>query len=137
MLLYLGDDRAWQAQCFGQAAPHPATQHAFCQTLQPSLCQVGALPEAELAARVRADRCDVLVELTGHTAGNRLDVLAMRPAPVQVFRGRFFVAGLELNITLMFCRSIGCCYPLGASRDECSPAELGQVCELLPARKPH
>ncbi|KAK9823008.1 hypothetical protein WJX81_006345 [Elliptochloris bilobata] len=46
--------------------------------------EVGALPEAELAARVRADRCDVLVELTGHTAGNRLGVLAMRPAPVQV-----------------------------------------------------
>jgi len=45
--------------------------------------QVGELAEAELAARVRADRCDVLVELTGHTAGNRLGALAMRPAPVQ------------------------------------------------------
>jgi len=44
---------------------------------------VGALGEAELAARVLADRCDVLVELTGHTASNRLGVLALRPAPVQ------------------------------------------------------
>lgn len=59
------------------------------------VCQVGALPEAELAARVRADRCDVLVELTGHTAGNRLGVLAMRPAPVQVFWGFVCYARLK------------------------------------------
>ena len=58
-----------------------------------SFCQVGALPEAELAARVRADRCDVLVELTGHTAGNRLGVLAMRPAPVQVSWGSLRLRG--------------------------------------------
>ena len=43
-----------------------------------------ALPERELAALVRKDGVDVLVELTGHTAHNRLGVMAMRPAPVQV-----------------------------------------------------
>ena len=55
--------------------------------------------EAELAARVRTDRCDVLVELTGHTAGNRLGVLAMRPAPVQVFWGPLYCARLK---TIMY-----------------------------------
>ncbi|KAI3432719.1 hypothetical protein D9Q98_004262 [Chlorella vulgaris] len=44
---------------------------------------VGRLPETELAALIRSDRVDVLVELTGHTAGNRLGAVAMRPAPVQ------------------------------------------------------
>jgi len=45
---------------------------------------VMALPERELAALVREDGVDVLVELTGHTAHNRLGVMALRPAPVQV-----------------------------------------------------
>jgi predicted O-linked N-acetylglucosamine transferase (SPINDLY family) len=45
---------------------------------------VAGLPDAEFAARVRADAIDVLVDLSGHTAGNRLLAFARRAAPVQV-----------------------------------------------------
>ena len=38
----------------------------------------------EVAEMVRRDRIDILIELTGHTAGNRLDVMALHPAPVQM-----------------------------------------------------
>jgi len=33
---------------------------------------------------VREDQVDILVELTGHTANNKLGMMACRPAPVQV-----------------------------------------------------
>jgi predicted O-linked N-acetylglucosamine transferase (SPINDLY family) len=42
------------------------------------------VPDERLAAMIRADRIDVLVDLTMHMAGSRLLALARRPAPVQV-----------------------------------------------------
>lgn len=38
----------------------------------------------DLAAKIRADEIDVLLDLSGHTAGNVLPVFAWRPAPVQL-----------------------------------------------------
>jgi predicted O-linked N-acetylglucosamine transferase (SPINDLY family) len=37
----------------------------------------------DLALRIRADRIELLIDLTGHTKDHRCGVLAMRPAPVQ------------------------------------------------------
>ncbi len=36
------------------------------------------------ALRLRESEIDIAVDLTGHTRGGRLGILALRPAPVQV-----------------------------------------------------
>ncbi len=45
---------------------------------------VRTLGDADAARRIAADALDVLVELKGHTHGTRIEILARRPAPVQI-----------------------------------------------------
>jgi len=55
---------------------------------------VGLTDEA-LARRVREDGIDILIDLSGHTAHNRLPMFAWKPAPVQVsWLGYFATTGV-------------------------------------------
>lgn len=64
------------------ANPDPTTQrlrslvHAWRSTV--------GLDDEQLAALIRADGIDVMVDLAGHTANSRLLALARKPAPVQL-----------------------------------------------------
>ena len=44
---------------------------------------VGRMTDEDMAQRIYDDQIDILVDMAGHTKGNRLPVFAMRPAPIQ------------------------------------------------------
>ncbi len=46
-------------------------------------CEIHRMTDAQADHRIRSDRIDIMVDLTGHTGLNRLGVLAGKPAPVQ------------------------------------------------------
>src|SRR5205085_5726282 len=46
--------------------------------------EIAGVSDERVAEMVRGDAIDILVDLAGHTAGNRMRVFARRAAPVQV-----------------------------------------------------
>lgn len=78
-----------RARCGWQAVLYSNTRHEDATTQRfKSLCDgwrdIRGLSDAEAAELVRADGIDILIDLNGHTAGNRLGLFALRPAPVQM-----------------------------------------------------
>ena len=69
------------------------------------------LSDAAVANLVMGDHIDVLLDLSGHTGGNRLPVFCHRPAPLQVsWLGYFATTGLA---TMDYCLADPVSVPLG------------------------
>lgn len=63
----------------------------FCAGWRPAI----GLPDGEFARLIRADKIDILFDLSGHTANSRLPVFAWKPAPMQVsWLGYFATTGV-------------------------------------------
>ncbi|MBO4780016.1 MAG: hypothetical protein J5497_05205, partial [Selenomonadaceae bacterium] len=61
-----------------------------------NFCDIIDMTAAEVAKRIFDDEIDILVDLAGHTANNSLDVLAYKPAPIQISGiGYFDTTGLN------------------------------------------
>ncbi|MDE3245155.1 MAG: hypothetical protein KGN80_03635 [Acidobacteriota bacterium] len=94
-LLRAHDRRQVEVLLFNSYPRHDARTRVF-QRLADVWVEVHALADAELAEAIRRAQVDVLVDLSGHSAFNRLTMLPLRPAPVQLeWLGYPFTTGLN------------------------------------------
>lgn len=82
-VFYHHDLARFEITAYSNAVAEDATTSRL-RALVEHFVPVCGLTDAQFAARVREDAIDVLVDLSGHTAGNRLLAFARRAAPVQV-----------------------------------------------------
>jgi len=82
-LLENHDHRQYEVYCYASVR-HPDGVTQRLQKTADVWRDVGALSDQQLAECVRNDGVDILVDLSMHTTGNRLQAFARKPAPVQV-----------------------------------------------------
>jgi predicted O-linked N-acetylglucosamine transferase (SPINDLY family) len=80
------DRGAFEITCYS-CSPVEDEVTADCRRAAEHWRNVAQASDAELYGQIVADGIDILVDLSGHTAGHRLAVFARRPAPVQVSAG--------------------------------------------------
>lgn len=93
-LLEHRDREAFETICYSadpaEASPPPPLRYAADRWRT-----TAGLSDEALVALIRADQIDILVDLDGHSNGNRLRAFALKPAPVQVsWIGYFHTTGL-------------------------------------------
>jgi protein O-GlcNAc transferase len=74
---------AFEVTCFAEELAVDEETRQF-KTLADRWVSTEGSSAEEVARQIRDIEIDILVDLAGHTTGGRLDVLALKPAPVQV-----------------------------------------------------
>jgi predicted O-linked N-acetylglucosamine transferase (SPINDLY family) len=99
--------------------------------------EVRGLSDEQLAEQIKADGIDILIDLAGHTANNRLLVFGRKPAPIQItWAGYVGTTGLSAIDYIIVDRQL---VPTGSEQDYCErilrlPA--GHVCYEAPEFAP-
>ncbi len=82
-LLKAHDRKQFEIFCYSQvASPDAVTKRLRAQA--DGWREIVSLDDEAVATLICADKIDILVDLAGHSANNRLGVFARKPAPVQV-----------------------------------------------------
>jgi len=82
-ILRAHDRAAFEIFCYDNGGARDAMNEQL-RGLVPNWRDIAGLDDAQVAELVREDAIDILVDLSGHTPGNRLLVFARKPAPVQL-----------------------------------------------------
>ncbi len=118
-----------KAICYALNAKEDAFTQRFLATADGYVrCAAGT--DDAIAAKIAADRLDILVDLSGPTSGSRPGVLARKPAPVQITHvgaaGPIGLSAVDYKLTDSLCDlpenqeyliekllpMAGCCYPV-------------------------
>jgi predicted O-linked N-acetylglucosamine transferase (SPINDLY family) len=78
----------FELYCYADELQPDAVTKRF-QCLAHQWRNVTSLGDAQCAKLIRSDGIDLLIDLAGHTAHNRLGVFARKPAPVQITYGGY------------------------------------------------
>ena len=88
------DPAAMEVFCYSNSLGADATT-ARLKAASDHWRSIAGMSDGDARATIQRDRIDILVDLSGHTAMNRLPLFALRPAPVQVTGlGYFGTTGL-------------------------------------------
>jgi predicted O-linked N-acetylglucosamine transferase (SPINDLY family) len=95
-LLAAHDRSQFELFCYAEVPIEDATTARF-RVLADHWRPTSGRSDADMAAMIRQDRIDVLIDLAGHTAANRLPVFARKPAPVQIeyILGHGYTSGMS------------------------------------------
>jgi predicted O-linked N-acetylglucosamine transferase (SPINDLY family) len=77
------DKTRFEVICYSNSAAEDAVTETFRQ-LADRWRDVSQWSDDQLVDCIRADKVDILIDLSGHTDGNRLGTFARKPAPIQV-----------------------------------------------------
>ncbi|MGE4219558.1 MAG: tetratricopeptide repeat protein, partial [Alphaproteobacteria bacterium] len=77
-----GQSGSWRTVCYADLVA-PDEESERLEGMAFGWCDCTGLSDASLAARIREDGIDILFDLAGHTAHNRLPLFGRRAAPVQ------------------------------------------------------
>ena len=81
--------------CYGEIKNEDNVTERIKKLSNSWYCTQG-ISDREVAKQICSDGIDILVDLAGHTKGNRLPIFALKPAPVQMtWLGYNFTTGLE------------------------------------------
>jgi len=108
-LLAQHDHARFEIFCYANSQPDAFTQRY--RSHADHWREIKGQSDKETAQLIRTDGIDILIDLAGHTADNRLLVFARKPAPVQVtylgFPGTTGMSSIDYRLTDTFADPIG------------------------------
>lgn len=104
-ILQSHDRNAFEVLCYSDCPEADPVTQSLC-SLADSWRDICRQPDADVAARIVADRIDILIELAGHFPNNRLRMLCSKPAPVQItaiaYMGTTGLPAIDYRISDMY-----------------------------------